>query len=49
MEHHTPLLSSQKIERLLVDFAGGKLTDEEVIKDNGHGLFFLSEPSFSLK
>jgi len=44
MEHHTRLLNPQKIERFLVDFADGKLTDEEVFKDNGHGLFFLAEP-----
>jgi uncharacterized protein (DUF1786 family) len=44
MEHHTRLLSSQKIERLLVDFANGNLTDDEVFKDNGHGLFYLSKP-----
>jgi len=44
MEHHTRLLSPQKIERLLIDFADGKLCDEEVFKDNGHGLFFLGEP-----
>ncbi len=48
MEHHTRLLSPQKIERLLVNFAEGKLSDEEVFKDNGHGLFFLTKPpSFS--
>ena len=44
VEHHTRLLNPQKIERLLVDFADGRLTDEEVFRDNGHGLFFLSEP-----
>jgi uncharacterized protein (DUF1786 family) len=44
MEHHTRLLNPEKIERFLVDFADGKLTDEEVFKDDGHGLFFLSEP-----
>jgi uncharacterized protein (DUF1786 family) len=44
MEHHTRLLTPQKIERLLVDFADGKLTDEQVFKDNGHGLFYLAEP-----
>jgi len=49
MEHHTRLLNPQKIERLLLDFADGKLTDEEVFKDNGHGLFFLSEPPFLSK
>jgi len=49
MEHHTRLLNPQKIERLLVDYADGKLTDEEVFKDNGHGLFFLEEPPSFLK
>jgi uncharacterized protein (DUF1786 family) len=44
MEHHTRLLNPKKIERLLVSFADGKLSDEEVFKDNGHGLFFLAEP-----
>jgi len=44
MEHHTRLLNPQKLERLLVDFADGKLTDDEVFRDDGHGLFFLSEP-----
>ena len=44
MEHHTRMLNPQKIERLLVTFADGKLSDEEVFKDNGHGLFFLTEP-----
>lgn len=48
LEHHTRLLNSQKIERLLVDFANGDLTDEKVFKDSGHGLFFLAgHPCFS--
>lgn len=44
MEHHTRMLNSPKIERLLVNFADGKLTDEEIFKDNGHGLFYSSQP-----
>ena len=44
MEHHTRLLDSQKIEQMLIDFANGNLSDEEVFKDDGHGLFFLEEP-----
>ena len=44
MEHHTRLLNPQKIEHLLIDFANGKLSDDEVFKDNGHGVFFLAEP-----
>jgi uncharacterized protein (DUF1786 family) len=44
MEHHTRLLNPQKIEKLLVSFGNGKLGDEEVFKDNGHGLFLLKRP-----
>lgn len=48
LEHHTRLLSPQKIERMLIDFADGKLSDEEVFQDDGHGLFFLADaPGFS--
>lgn len=45
MEHHTRMLNPQKLEQLLVNFADGKLSDEEVFNDNGHGLFFLSGPT----
>jgi len=44
LEHHTRLLNPKKMERLLRDFADGKLSDEEVFEDNGHGMFFLSKP-----
>ena len=44
MEHHTRRLNAPKIERLLVNFADGKLTDEQVFNDNGHGVFYLSPP-----
>jgi uncharacterized protein (DUF1786 family) len=44
MEHHTRLLNPRKMERLLINFADGKLGYEEIFKDNGHGLFFLTEP-----
>ena len=44
LEHHTHRLNSEKIERLLINFADGNLTDEEVFDSYGHGLFFLSEP-----
>jgi uncharacterized protein (DUF1786 family) len=48
MEHHTRMLNPQKIKRLLVDFADGKITNEELFEDGGHGLFYLKEPpSFS--
>lgn len=44
MEHHTRLLNPEKMKRLLIDFADGKISDEEVFRDGGHGLFFLEEP-----
>jgi len=44
MEHHTRLLNPKKIKRLLVALANGKLSDEEVFEDNGHGVFFLTDP-----
>ena len=44
MEHHTRMLTPQKIERFLVEFANGKLADEQVFGDNGHGVFYLSQP-----
>jgi uncharacterized protein (DUF1786 family) len=44
LEHHTRLLNPQKMERLLRDFADGKLCDEEVFEDNGHGMFYLKKP-----
>ncbi len=44
MEHHTVLLNPRKIERLLILFADGKITDEEIYEDNGHGVFFLADP-----
>jgi uncharacterized protein (DUF1786 family) len=44
IEHHTLMLNPEKIERFLINFSDGKLTDEEVFEDNGHGLFYLSQP-----
>lgn len=48
MEHHTRLMNPQKIEKLLIDFSDGTISNEEVFKDGGHGLFYLADPpSFS--
>lgn len=44
VEHHTQLLNPQKIEHLLVAFVDGKISNEEVFRDQGHGLFFLKKP-----
>jgi len=44
LEHHTRLLYPQKMEKLLRDFADGKLSNEEVFQDDGHGMFYLKKP-----
>ena len=44
LEHHTRLLNPHRIEKLLKDFADGKLSDAEVFDDHGHGMFYLKEP-----
>lgn len=44
VEHHTRSLSPAKIEKILIDFADGKLANKEVSDDGGHGLFFLADP-----
>ena len=44
LEHHTRLLDPQKLEQLLKDFADGKLSNEQIFDDNGHGMFYLKNP-----
>ena len=44
MEHHTKILTPKKLEQLLIRFADGKLTNQEVFSDGGHGAFFLRAP-----
>jgi len=43
MEHHTGMLSNnpQKLERILVDFADGRIKGEDIFNDGGHGAFYL--------
>lgn len=38
-EHHTSMLTRKKLENFLVRFAKGKLANEEVFNDNGHGCY----------
>jgi len=38
-EHHTVLMTPQKLARLVDRLRAGKLTNEEVFDDNGHGAF----------
>lgn len=43
MEHHTRRLTPEKIRQLLTNFADGKLSDERVFREGGHGCFYLAE------
>ncbi|UCF58760.1 MAG: DUF1786 domain-containing protein [Candidatus Bathyarchaeota archaeon] len=49
MEHHTRQLTPEKIQQLLNDFADGKLSDEQVFQDGGHGSFYLANVPGSRK
>jgi len=43
MEHHTRRLNAGNIAPLLRAFADGRLTDDTIFSDGGHGLFLLDE------
>jgi len=40
-EHHTGMLDPDKLERMLVDLAGGGLSDRDVFEGGGHGAFYV--------
>lgn len=42
-EHHTHMLTADKITSILKDFADGTLTNEEIFNDGGHGCY-ISKP-----
>jgi uncharacterized protein (DUF1786 family) len=44
LEHHTRFLNSHKLANLLKDFTDGKLNNELIFNDNGHGMFYLKKP-----
>lgn len=44
-EHHTRLLSREKLERLLVELAAGTLDHEALFADHGHGALVLEAGS----
>lgn len=45
LEHHTSLLTSKRLESMLKNFIKGKLKNEQVFEEGGHGTFYLQEPS----
>ncbi|MFQ6136941.1 MAG: DUF1786 domain-containing protein [Candidatus Hydrothermarchaeales archaeon] len=38
-EHHTSCLTQKKLEEMIIRFANGDLTNEEVFNDGGHGCY----------
>ena len=44
VEHHTGMLDPEKLGRMLVDLAEGRLTNEGVYEDGGHGALYVEEP-----
>jgi uncharacterized protein (DUF1786 family) len=42
-EHHTGILDSGKLRKMLVDLAEGRLTDRDVFEDGGHGALYVDE------
>lgn len=47
-EHHTSALTRSRLEKMLIDFTNGSLTDKEIFEKGGHGLFYLEEaPGFN--
>ena len=44
-EHHTGLLDREKLERLMIKFAQGILTRDEVFNDHGHGALIYESQS----
>lgn len=47
-EHHTGLLDKAHLEGLLVEFAKGELTREQVFAENGHGALIFEDESLPL-
>jgi uncharacterized protein (DUF1786 family) len=43
LEHHTSLLTPQKLKDYIIRFPQGKISNEEIYEDGGHGTFSLTE------
>ncbi len=46
LEHHTGLLTKEKLEDYIVRFADGEVTNKEVYEDNGHGCYIKEAVGF---
>ncbi len=41
LEHHTRMVTSEKLEKFMVKLVEGRITFEEVFRDGGHGALFI--------
>jgi uncharacterized protein (DUF1786 family) len=44
LEHHTSLMTPTKIESLVKNFIKGKVSNDSIFKDGGHGVFYTISP-----
>ena len=44
MEHHTSFLNGAKLRNYLMELAGGRLSNEKIFGEGGHGAFYISKP-----
>jgi uncharacterized protein (DUF1786 family) len=49
MEHHTGMLTPEKLRHIISAFASGELTNQEIFDDGGHGSLYINNYSVSLK
>jgi len=47
LEHHTAMLSMEKLRQLIIRFAQGEVTHQEIFDDWGHGVLYIHRGSIS--
>jgi uncharacterized protein (DUF1786 family) len=47
LEHHTGMLTPEKLRELMIRFSRCDITCREVYEDGGHGAFYMSKAPFS--
>lgn len=47
LEHHTAMLSPDKLRNLIIRFAKGEVTHQEIFEDWGHGALYINKSSRS--
>jgi uncharacterized protein (DUF1786 family) len=47
LEHHTAMLNPDKLRNLIIRFAKGEVTHQEIFQDWGHGALYINKSSLS--